>query len=264
MEAGIFPMTMALALPGYVTNATVGSMVFQKLLEEGYTAPEWADVHPLFGCVTTPNDLGSRRPVHTMADWKGLKVAVMGEPTNSTVAALGATPVGLSVPEWYISLERGTVDACWLEFHAQVSYKFYEVAPYMTACRGNATSNMFCMSKETYNSLPPDIREIVDRNSGMAWAIMFGKRFDSNFARAVYYLQNALEEADNPPVYFPTDDEMAKWQQAWEPVINTTLNDLEAQGLPAQAMWDRANELAERYSAYQLGGISYPYWEWWE
>ncbi len=247
--SGQFPMTAALRVPGFFANSIQGSMVRQALLEEGYLAPEWADVKVLWFGTNAPHSIACRtKQISTLEDLKGLMVANMGEPEGSFLEALGAVSVAMPATEFYLALERGTVDAVCQDTNGLVAFQLYQVAPYITEIPGNANSCMVVvMNLDKYNSLPPDIKAVVDQNTGILGSICHGKRFDYNVASCVAYL-NALEDA--PPVYVLPPEERAKFFQTIDPLIDAALADLEAQGLPARDMFARAHELVELYSSW--------------
>ena len=244
MSPGQFPMTAALRLPGFFDNAMQGCVVRQMLLEEGYLSREWEGVKVLWMANNAPWDVGCRKKqIRTLEDLKGLKVATIGEPDISFIKALGAVPVGMPPTEFYFGLERGTVDAAWMDTNGQVSFKLYEKAPYITRIPGNSNgANVTFMNLEKYNSLPPDIKVIFDKNIGLLGAIMSGKRFDYNYDKCVAFLN---ERKGVPPVYVLPPEERARWFKAAEPLIEKAAADLEAKGLPARKMFKRAHELVE-------------------
>jgi TRAP-type C4-dicarboxylate transport system substrate-binding protein len=253
---GEFPSSTILALPGLFPNSTISGMVTQKLHEEGYTAEDWKDVHVLWHASNNSQDVSVRtRQIKSLDDWKGLKIAAQGEPEVSTIRALGAVPVGIPIFEQYIALERGTVDGAWIEFNGQVAFKFYEVSKYFTAGHGGARTLDYCMSKKTYESLPPAIKAVVDKNSGMLWSVMTGKHFDSNVVRAIGFLEDYCKEKGYPPINYPSKDDVAKLREAWEPVHAKVIADLEAKGYPAQKIYQRIKELVEIYQSYEMGGL---------
>ena len=240
-------------------NCTVGAAIVRQVFEEGFTVDEYKDVKCIWHSISYPDSLGCHgKQVRTLEDWKGLRIAVRGTPEPESIKALGAIPVSMPPGEQYIALERGTVDASWLCPLGQVCWKFYEVAKYQTKVSGNAPTETFIMNWDSYNKLPPDIQEVIDRNSGMGWSLMCGKHFDLGMDNGFPYLEKSIVEAGYPPIYYPTPEELARLQKAWEPVYEEKVAELEAKGYPAGKMLDRVRELIERYTTYTLGGLTPP------
>jgi TRAP-type C4-dicarboxylate transport system substrate-binding protein len=245
-----FPRTDLMALPNLFPNATVGSMVLQNLQDEGYLASEWAEVKVLWHATNSPADVGCRtRQIKTLEDWQGIKVAVTGEPETSTIKALGSVPVVIPKTEHSMALKKEIVDAAWLELNGQVAFEYYEVAPYRTICHGGVRTLDYVMNLETYDSLPPEIRAVFDRNSGMLWSVITGKIFDSCLQRSADFLN-----IRHPPAYMPPEEEFARWQKAWEPVYEKAVDELEKKGINGKALLARMRELSQRYADYRMGG----------
>jgi TRAP-type C4-dicarboxylate transport system substrate-binding protein len=244
MFPGQFPLTAALRLPGLFDNSIQGAVVRQMLYEEGYLFPEWKEVKLLWFGTNSPWDVSCRKKqIRTLEDLKGLKIATTGEPEASFIKALGAIPVAMPPTEFYFGLERGTVDGAWQDTNGQVAFKLYEKSPYITRIPGNSNATVVTiMNRDKYNSLPPDIKEVFDKNIGLLWAIMHGKRFDYNVDSCVDFLN---EREGIPPVYVLPPEERARWFKLGEPLIEKATADLEAKGLPARKMFKRAHELVE-------------------
>ena len=73
------------------------------------------------------------RPVHKPADCAGLKIRVINSQVYiQTFRALGATAVAMDPSELYLALQQGVVDGFEYPLPDLVSYKFYEVAKYLS------------------------------------------------------------------------------------------------------------------------------------
>jgi TRAP-type C4-dicarboxylate transport system substrate-binding protein len=244
---GVFPLTGALRLPGFFENSVQSSMVREKIFEEGYNTQDWAEVKVLWHATNEPWSVSCRtKQIKTLEDLQGLKVANVGEPELSFIAALGGVPVAMPATDFFLALERGTVDAAWQDTNGQVLFGLSQEAPYITEIPFNGTADMVTvMNLDKYNSLPPDVKAIFDKNMGMFYSISHGMRFSYNHAACVDYL-NAREGV--PPVYVLPEEERARWFAAAEPLVEAAAADLEAQVLPARETFARAHELQEIYS----------------
>ncbi|MFH1122095.1 MAG: TRAP transporter substrate-binding protein [Pseudomonadota bacterium] len=74
----------------------------------------------------------SRRPIHTVADYKGLKIRTAGSAQATMYRALGIVPTELSASEVYMALQRGTIDGACSGPSRFFLSKWYEVTPYIT------------------------------------------------------------------------------------------------------------------------------------
>jgi TRAP-type C4-dicarboxylate transport system substrate-binding protein len=243
-----FPMVNALSVPGLFPSATVAGLVNWKLYEEGYISNDYKNVKRLFVGYANPQGFICRdKQIKTLEDLEGLRIGCMSEPDISTVALLGATPVVLPVQEHPSAMERGVIDGSYYEESASIAYGLYKVARYFTDSHGGIRSSETMMNLDTYNQLPPDIKKIFDKNSGMMWCLINGVRFDQNLKMVREFLNHRADEVGLPHIYQISPEEEARWQVAFETVQEKYIENLESRGLPGRAMMERAKELIDVY-----------------
>jgi len=73
-----------------------------------------------------------KRPVHTVEDFKGLKMRTAGGAQATMYKELGVVPTELSAKEVYMALQRGTIDVANSGPGRFYFSKWYEVTPYLT------------------------------------------------------------------------------------------------------------------------------------
>lgn len=87
------------------------------------------------------------KPVKSLADLKGLKIGVSGGGTRlERLSDFGATVVGMSVPDMYMSLEKGVVDGACVDFEVLVSRRLGDVIKHVTFV-STGTIVFYCMIK---------------------------------------------------------------------------------------------------------------------
>ncbi|UWR38468.1 TRAP transporter substrate-binding protein DctP [Sulfitobacter sp. W074] len=102
-------------------------------------------------------------PVRTMADLKGKKVRSYGAYIPQMLEALGATPVNLSMPEMYESLQRGVVDCVYWTRSLTVPFKLHEVAKYMSDLElGAINAVTLFTSVDNWNSWSPETQALFN------------------------------------------------------------------------------------------------------
>jgi tripartite ATP-independent transporter DctP family solute receptor len=110
-----------------------------------------------FGCF-----YNSKREIKTPDDLKGLRIRVASaKVVNSTMKALGATPVVLSVPDTYAALQNGVVDGVELSLDTFVTNKYYEVQKFASLCSYRPNIVALLAGKTTWNSLDADTQKII-------------------------------------------------------------------------------------------------------
>ena len=225
--AGRFPLSHVVELPGLFERADVGSCAFQKLYDSGALDAEYADTHVLFVHTHGPGHLHTRdTPVTTLADLKGLKIRHPTQVIGQLLEDLGAEPVGMPAPQIYESMQRGTIDGYMLPWEAVDGFRAYEVSDHHTEFGFYALAFVLTMNKDTYESLPADLRQVVDDNSGLPWAIRAGRGFDAGdrVGKEVALENGTLHEIEGA--------ERDKWEAAAERITEAYIGELEAQGLP--------------------------------
>ena len=83
---------------------------------------------------------------------------------------LGATPIGMPVPQFPEALSRGVVDGGVITWEMSPSLKLDELTDSHTDVAGDQSLyNLFfiwAMNKDSYNALPDDLKAVIDANSG--------------------------------------------------------------------------------------------------
>jgi TRAP-type C4-dicarboxylate transport system substrate-binding protein len=169
-------------LPFTWPSSGSGSAVTSKRLTDlapTYLAKEHTGLHILFMAVANPVVFYSKVPVRKIEDFKGLKVRYAGVQNKYLLDALGATPLLIPPPESQDALAKGIVEIAMFPHEAAVAYDLGTVAKYAIE-PGVATATFtFVMNPAKYNSLPPDLKALIDKASGAAAAEDFGKAWEA-------------------------------------------------------------------------------------
>jgi len=108
------------------------------------------------------NVLSTKKPILSMADMKGMRLRLISSPLKVNVwKAVGAVPTPIAFMETYLAMKSGVVDGMENESVAVRDMKFYEPAPYIARTEHEFTVRPVFMSKKTFDSLPPDLQQIV-------------------------------------------------------------------------------------------------------
>lgn len=106
----------------------------------------------------------SKRPITQLADFKGLKMRVIGAPVFiDTFSALGTNPVPLPFPELYSALETRTVDGQDNPAMAVQVMKIYEAQKYLTLSNHMYGAMVLLAGKPFLDSLTAKDREVLRR-----------------------------------------------------------------------------------------------------
>jgi TRAP-type transport system periplasmic protein len=108
------------------------------------------------------NMWNGRRPIHSVADVKGLKMRVQASQLQKDMySALGALPTPIAFPEVYTALQTKVVDGADLPVADMISMKFYQVTKYLTLTRHVPILDAFIVSSKFLTKLSPTDADIV-------------------------------------------------------------------------------------------------------
>jgi TRAP-type mannitol/chloroaromatic compound transport system substrate-binding protein len=131
---------------------------FEEMLRKAYAE------HGVWYCTESvlASEIGSKKPLRTMADFKGLKIRSYGV-NSSFLSSIGASPVNLHAAEIYPALASGVIDAeFWGGTQAQKDMGFYDVCKYhlkTKLCLAGTIAYM--VNQKAIDKLPEDIQSIL-------------------------------------------------------------------------------------------------------
>ncbi len=247
---GRFPTTEVFELPFMMSNAEAASKAYWDMFEKHMKDGEFADVHILATWVHGPGVIHSNRPVETLQDLRGMKLRAPSRIINTLLGELGATPVGMPVPAVTEALSRGVIDGAVIPWEVAPSVKVEELVSHHTEFAGGealyTATFVLAMNKARYESLPEELRKIIDDNSGREVSGLFGRtqeHYDGPARQLAVDRGNTIVELDA--------DEVAAWKAASRPVIDGWIAEMNGRGLDGQALVDEARELIAKYTAQQ-------------
>ena len=213
---GRFKRSTVVSLPFEANSAEEASVALWRLYEKGVTKVEYKDVHPLAIIVFPPSSLHSKdKPLKTLTDIKGMKLAVSDRVAVGIAKRLGAAPISIRLPDMYQGLNRGTINGVWIVWTAFMPFKLFEVTKHHYEVPLGAASAMVFMSKKGYAGLPAAGRRAIDANSGETFSHSFGKFWDrvGRGGRAAVSNMPGHTFAKMPAA------EVAKWRASMKPVV---------------------------------------------
>jgi TRAP-type transport system periplasmic protein len=244
---GRFPKLEVIELPFVPGTAKATSAAAQEYYQT-YAKDELADVHPILVHVHAPGTFHMKdKPIRTLEDLKGAKIRVPSRPINDALAALGATPVGMPVPQVPEAIQRGVVDGAVLPYEVTRPLRVHELVNSHTEFAGDrglyTVVFLFLMNKDKYDSLPADLKKVIDDNSGIPLALEVGEAWDK---AEVPGRQAAKDLGDQ--FYVIDGAELERWKAGTQPVIDAWVAERNKAGDDGQALLDSARGLIAKYS----------------
>jgi TRAP-type transport system periplasmic protein len=225
---GIFPATELIDLPHGYPTGYIATMVANDYYNQ-YKPAEFNKVHVFYFYATGPNVLFStKKAVNKLEDVKGMVIRSTG--IGAAIAtSLGGTGYAAAQNEAYELMSKGVIDGSIAPREVLAGWKQAEVVKYVTECYDvGSVSNMYVvMNADKWNSLPADIQKVFTDVS-QSYASYYGMV-------SSYYDKAGMD-------YFATQpgrqeinlsaDEMGRWRAAVKPLVDKTIADIKAKGLP--------------------------------
>jgi TRAP-type transport system periplasmic protein len=238
---GRFPSTEVFELPFIcsrrgIVNAKAGAEFMPQLAEETKDVKllcYWAHDHGL---------IHTNKAIATMDDLKGLKLRNPTRLAGEALKALGATSVGMPVPQVPESLAQRVIDGAVIPWEVVPAVKVHELTRFHTEIPGSPTlytaSFFLAMNKAKYEGLAPDLKAVIDRNSGMAFAELAGAMWDNEAVR----VSDMVRQRGNT-ISAISEVEKARWMKACEPVTAAWIEQMKGRNIDGAKLIETAKAL---------------------
>jgi TRAP-type C4-dicarboxylate transport system substrate-binding protein len=179
---GRFPKTEVFELPFLTTTGEASSRALQEYVEK-FAADEFRSVKLIAVHTHGPGLFHTKTPVSGLESLRGMKIRGGSRIINNMLTKLGATPIGMPVPAVTEALSKGVIDGTTIPWEVVPPLKVHELVKNHTTFAGaNALYNStfaFSMNRNAYDKLPADLKKVIDDNSGIETAAMFGRAMDA-------------------------------------------------------------------------------------
>jgi len=243
---GRFPKAEAFELPFMMSNAEDTSRAYWEYAVNNMMDSDFKDMKVLGVWVHGPGVIHSNEPVTEVSDLNGMKVRGPTRVITGMLGNLGATPVGMPVPAIPEALSKGVIDACVIPWEVTAALKIPELVDYHTTFGGEAlytTAFVFAMNKDKYESLPDDLKAVIDAHSGADFSALAGKLQ----AGADGPSRAMVEERGNEIIDLGPE-QVAEWKEAASGVEARWVEEMNDKGFDGQALLDEAKALIEKHT----------------
>ncbi len=234
---GRFPEVEAMELPFMTLTSAEASSRAAWNYTQKWAAERFGDVHLLAVHVHGPGVVHVKGdPVETVEDFQGLKLRGPSRQANALLQSAGATPVGMPVPAFPEALSKGVVDGGVIPWQIVPALKVNELAKSHTEFSGDRslynTYFIWAMNKDVYESLPDDLKAVIDANSGVETSAMAGRAMDVGDADGLAQTQ----ATPGTTIVTMAAEEVAKLRAIGDAQIAAWIEDMNAKGLDGAAM----------------------------
>ena len=245
--AGRFPRIEVFELPFIMNNAEATSKAYWEYTQT--MAPdEFKDTQVLALHVHGPGMFHTKdKLIKHPDDLRGMKLRGPTRQITKMLGQLGAIPVGMPLPQIPDALSKGTIDGCVIPWEVVPSVKVHELTKFHSEFdpKGGAlytTTFVMAMNKAKYNSLAPDLRKVIDANSGLATSGWLGKTQQGNDPVG----RKAAEDRKNTIYTIPNADAQ-EFKRKSRLVEVEWVEDMNKRGFDGRKLLDTAHALIEKH-----------------
>ena len=168
---------------------------------------------------------------------------------NNMLVKLGASPVGMPVPQVPEALSKGVIDGAVIPYEVAPGLKVHELTKFASETDPKfpalyTTVFAVPMNKAKYDSLPADLKAVIDKNSGREFSAKLASQQAGNdvpgrrvFASTAGYTINTIPAA-----------ELERWQKATANQDDEWAAEIDKRGMNGKAMLADARALIKQYS----------------
>lgn len=245
---GRMPRMEPFELPFVHRDALSTTLALQDF-QQKHLAEDLKDYHPLLVHAHAGFLFQTKKPIHKMEDLAGLKLRAASRAGVWLLNALGATGIGLPLPEIPPALSKGVIDGVTLPYEIAPSVKTPELVDYFTTLSGpqpRLGTNVFTflMNKDSYAKLPKDLQKVIDDNSGRNIAEWAGKNWDQIEEPGLAVVKS---KPKNKFIVIE-ESEVTKIKAAAKPVFDRWFAEMEKINVDGPALLADARSLIEKYS----------------
>jgi len=176
MKTEVFELPFLTGLSSEASSKALYEYVSKNAMDE-FASVKLITVH-----THGPGLLHTKQPVTGLESLRGMKIRGGTRIVNNMLVKLGATPVGMPVPAVTESLTKGVIQGTTIPWEVVPSLKIAEIVKNHTTFSGPqglfTQTFALTMNKNSYDKLPADLKKVIDANSGVETAALFGRAMD--------------------------------------------------------------------------------------
>jgi TRAP-type C4-dicarboxylate transport system substrate-binding protein len=178
------------------------------------------------------------------SDLKGLRIRTPSTQVSSMLSTLGAEPKLVPAPMIIPELDQGRLDGSVFPYEVIPTFQLQSRIPFISEFAGDrglyTAVFVLAMSRDKYLSLPPELRQVIDDNSGMKLAAELGRLWDE--------FETIGRNSYGGTVTFIKDEQYEEWSRQTQPVVEAWIRQQKEQGAGGEMLLKSAKELIAKYS----------------
>lgn len=247
--AGALPLSSVISLPmEFGSDNKVASDIVWELVKRDPLKGEFEKrgVKPVYLSMNPCSEIFMKdKPVALPKDIKGMTIRGGGGDANETLVLMGASVVGIATNDLYESLQKGTISGMSYNFGSLLPYSLEEVTKFATdgADLGSLVA-IYLMNLKRWNSLPPDIQEIIRQAGDLAV-----KEQAARYAAEVEAGKAGFQKKGGV-IHKLTDQEKQEWKSAVSVAKDQWIKKMEGRGFKqAKQAYDELQAVKKQLGA---------------
>jgi TRAP-type C4-dicarboxylate transport system substrate-binding protein len=248
-SANRFVRSQVFELPFMMTNAGATSRAAWDFVQK-HAMDEYKDVKLLAVHVHGPGVIFTKnKPITKIEDLRGMKMRGPTATVTKMLANMGATPVGMPVPQVPEALSKGVIDGAVIPYEVAPGLKVNELTKFASETpKGSpalyTTFFVVPMNRARYDSLPADLKAVIDKNSGRELSAFLGSTQEGNDVPG----RKAFAETPGYTITQIPAAEVDRWKKATDNLDDEWVADMTKRGFAGKAMLEDARALVQKYS----------------
>jgi len=219
---GRFPRIEVFELPFLANKSAVSNAQAVQALYEAQLRDEFKEVHPICVFAHDQGVIHTLKPVAALPDMKGLKLRAPTRLSAEALKALGANGIMMPVTQVPDALSVRAIDGCVVPWEVVPAIKVGDYTKFHAEFAAPpalyTATFILAMNRRRYETLPADLKAVIDKHSGQAAARAAGKMWDDQ----AVVVADAVKERGNTITRIEKA-EAERWQKATQPVTDAWL-----------------------------------------
>ena len=243
-HAGVFPVTEVVEQPFQFESAMQATQTLWSLYDSyPELQAEYSDTQLLGLWTHDIGDLWTKdQKVETLEDVEGLTLRFPTRIMGQVIEDMGGSPVGMPAPEIFDALSTGVIDGLMIAVSGLQSFQLYPELNYWAVCDCYVAAQYLVMNLDEFNALTPDAQQVMIE-LGREYSLVAAQVYDDAYANVS---QIALDEGLEQ--YVLPAEELARWKEVGQGVTDQWIAEQEANGVPAQAMYDDMQTIKQGFA----------------
>jgi TRAP-type transport system periplasmic protein len=246
--AGRFPIVEVFDLPFIGTRKAVPNSKALQEFSDRHLRDEFKEIHPICFFAQDHGVIHANRAIKGLDDLRGLRLRFSARLLGDALRSVGVNAISMPVPQVPEALAQGVIDGCVLAWEAVPTLKIHELVKFHTEIPGSptlsTTSFLLAMNKARYESLPGDLKAVIDANSGLRPAADAGAIWDNEAAAVTELVLKRKNTIESLP-----EESVKSWRKAVEPIYAAWVKQISDRGQNGQKLLESARELIAKYES---------------